>query len=176
MKIKKSIIFYTEKKNFEKIKSVFDLITSSVVFPDQYDSVYDIYNEDFDIYVDKFYRELETYGVFPVRPSNISIKLKNLETNKETTHSHGYSLGHNNDDKIEIVINRRTWEKFNKTMKHYLIFHELAHDVLNLDDLLPNISDEKKIMYPSMSKYNKLDMDDFISNFHSLIENYSSNN
>ena len=166
----------TVKKKKKKLMPIFYKITKSVTFPDQYSSTYDPNNKKFDVYVDKFYRELEVLGIFPVRPSNISITLEDLDISKETTHLHGYSLGYNDDDKIEIVINRRTWETSSKALKHYLIFHELAHDVLNLDDLPPNISNKGMIMYPAISKYQGLNMDDFIVNFHSLIENYSSNN
>tara|TARA_B110000008_G_scaffold25107_1_gene22648 strand:- start:488 stop:1846 length:1359 start_codon:yes stop_codon:yes gene_type:complete len=166
----------TQQENFEKLMPIFYKITLSITFPDQYSSTYNPKNENFDMYVDKFYRELEVLGIFPVRPSNISIKLKDLDSRENTTHLHGYSLGYNDDDKIEIVINRRTWETSNKAIKHYLIFHELAHDVLNLDDLSPNISNKGMIMYPGISKYEGLNMDDLIINFHSLIENYSSNN
>ena len=165
----------TQEENFEKVMPVFYKITSSITFPDQYSSTYEPDNNKFDVYVDKFYRELETLGIYPVRPSKISITLADLDSSKETAHLHGYSLGYKDDDKIEIVINRRTWETSNKALKHYIIFHELAHDVLNLDDLSPNISNKGMIMYPAMSKYQGLNMDDFIVKFHSLIENYSLN-
>jgi len=165
----------TKNENFDKLLAVFYKITLSITFPDQYSSTYNPNNENFDIYVDKFYRELELSGIYPVRPSDISIKLKDLGEDKNTTHLHGYSLGYKNDDKIEIVINRRTWETSNKALKHYLVFHELAHDVLNLDDLSPNRSNEGMIMYPAISKYEGLKMDDFIVNLHTLIENHSLN-
>jgi len=164
----------TNQENFDQFKHIFSKITNSVVFEDQYDypgsnRIYD--NKDFEDFVNKFYRELEALGINKVRPKNTIISLKSLDNFKDTSHLHGFSLGSNNDDIIEIYINERSWNSFTKTQKHYLIFHELCHDVLNLDDL--NIeSDEKKIMYPSIHSFRDLTMDDFIENFHNLLENY----
>jgi hypothetical protein len=64
------------------------------------------------------------------------------------------------------------FSRCDRTQKYYLIFHELSHDVLNLDDLESNAPNENSIMYPSINAYKTLSMDDFIENFHLLIENY----
>ena len=85
---------------------------------------------------------------------------------------HGFSTGYDDDDVINITINKRSWNTFNKAQKYYLIFHEFSHDILNLDDLEFNEPNEKNIMYPSISAYKDLTMDDFINNFNSLLENY----
>lgn len=58
-------------------------------------------------------------------------------------------------------------------MRYFLMYHELAHDVLNLDDLDNKAIDEGKLMYPEISTYEKKNMDDFIESFHALFEEHS---
>ena len=53
------------------------------------------------------------------------------------------------------------------------MYHELAHDVLNLDDLEPESRNEGKLMYPYISSYEKKTMDDFIESTHALFEEQS---
>ena len=166
-------ILFSEDIQFENYLLILDLITSSVVFPDQYDEIYSPDEDNFDQYLDKFYRELDAFGIYPIRPNDVKIELKNLEDSNMTSHLHGYSSGYNNDDKIEIYINEKSWKSMNKATKHWLIFHELCHDVLNLRDLSPEIKNKYNTMYPGVSKYNRLNMDDFITNFHELLQSYS---
>ena len=45
----------------------------------------------------------------------------------------GGSYGKDNDDVIHIRIDRNKWSKLSKTQKKWVMFHELGHDVLNLD-------------------------------------------
>ena len=47
----------------------------------------------------------------------------------------------------------------------FLMYHELAHDILNLDDLEMNPSHERKLMYPAINTYENVSMDDFIEAF-----------
>mgnify|MGYP006139886395 CR=1 FL=1 len=164
-----------ENENFNESYKMFFQITNSVVFEDQYNSIKNNFvgdYQDFEFYIDKFYRELENFGILKIRPEVIDIKLVPLDAFKDTNHLHGFSRGLNNDEKIDIVINKRSWNTFNKAQKHYLIFHELAHDVLNLKDLDYNNANENNIMYPSMDAYNDLSMDDFIDNLYVLLEEY----
>jgi hypothetical protein len=130
---------------------------------------------ELDIYVEKFYRDLEFYGIFQKKPKNIIVKFSNLEQIENTTHIHGMSFGHDDDNRIEIYVNPYSWKKFNKPMKYFLMYHELSHDVLNLDDLDPVPSNEGKLMYPKISSYEKKTMDDFIDSFHSVFEELSKN-
>ncbi len=53
------------------------------------------------------------------------------------------------------------------------MYHELAHDILNLDDLDNKPINEGKLMYPEISTYEKKNMDDFIESFHSLFEEHA---
>ena len=127
-------------------------------------------DENFDIYIDKFYRDLEFYGIFPKKPRIKTIKFSRLDQLDRTTDIHGLSLGYNDDNRIEIYINPSSWEQFTKPMRYYLIYHELAHDVLNLEDLEATYQNQGKLMYPEMSSFEKKTMDDFIESFHSLFE------
>lgn len=128
---------------------------------------------NFDIYVEKFYRDLEFYGIFPKKPKTNIIKFSRLDQLDNTTHIHGLSLGHNDDSRIEIYINPSSWQQFSKPMRYFLMYHELAHDVLNLDDLDNKPINEGKLMYPEISTYEKKNMDDFIESFHALFEEHA---
>lgn len=132
--------------------------------------------EDFQLYVDKFYRDLSVYGIYPKKPKNIIIKFSKLDKIENTTHIHGLSFGYENDDEIEIYINPSSWENFDKAKRHYLIYHELCHDILNLDDLEALPKNEGKLMYPSISTYEDINMDDFIESYQTLFEEYSERN
>ena len=80
------------------------------------------------------------------------------------------AYGFDNDDKIEIYINPDSWAQFNKPKRYYLMYHELAHDVLNVDDLEELPENEGKLMYPAIASYEKITMDDFIEASHQLFE------
>lgn len=166
------------KKDYKKNYFTFFTITNSILFEDQYNSMSNNYVGDyqnFDLYVNQFYNELEASGIYKVRPKEINIKLEALDESKKTYHMHGYSTGSNNDNIIDITINKRSWNTFSKAQKYYLIFHELSHDVLNLDDLESDNPNENSIMYPSIDAYKHLTMDDFIDNFNILLEEYKIN-
>jgi hypothetical protein len=130
-------------------------------------------DEDFEMYVQKFYRDLEIYGIYPKKPKVQIIKFSKLDQLDNTTHIHGLSFGSDDDDRIEIYINPSTWEQFNKPMRYFLMYHELAHDVLNLDDLEAKSWNEGKLMYPAISSYEKKNMDDFIESSHAVFEKES---
>ena len=132
-------------------------------------------DEDFDFYIEKFYRDIEYYGLFPKKPLNTIIKFSNLDKIDNATHYHGLSFGSNNDDIVEIYINENTWKKFNKPMRYFLIYHELAHDILNLEDLDPLPKNKGDLMYPNISSYENITMDDFIESFHRTFEKVSNN-
>jgi hypothetical protein len=130
-------------------------------------------DEDFDVYVEKFYRDLAFHGIHPKRPMVTIIKFSKLDQMDNATHIHALSLGSDSDDRIEIYINPSTWKQFNKPMRYYLMYHELSHDVLNLDDLESETSNEGKLMYPELSRYSNKTMDDFIESFHALFKEHS---
>jgi hypothetical protein len=125
---------------------------------------------DFDFYVDKFYRDIGNYGIFPKKPQIKIIKFAKLDQLENATHIHGISYGMKDDDKIEIYINPTTWAKFNKPMRYFLMYHELSHDVLNVDDLENLPINEGKLMYPAIHNYESKNMDDFIESSHKLFQ------
>lgn len=127
-------------------------------------------DEDFNIYLEKFYRDLEQYGIYPQKPKNTIIKFSKLDQLKDATHLHGICFGSNNDEIIEIYINSSSWDKFNKPMRYFIMYHELAHDILNLKDLTVDTQNEGKLMYPFISSYTDKNMDDFIESSHELFE------
>jgi len=149
---------------FKKLKKSNEVDYNSVV-ENSYNS-----EEDFEMYVDKFYRDINYYGIYPKKPKKTIIKLSRLDQIGNTTHIHGLSFGFDNDDIIEIYINKSSWENFDKPMKYFLMYHELAHDILNVDDLEAKLTNEGKLMYPEISNYENKDMDDFIESYHSLFE------
>ena len=122
------------------------------------------------MYVDKFYRDVGVYGIFPKKPKTTIIRFAKLDQLHNTTHIHGLSYGINDDDRIEIYINPSTWKSFNKPMRYFLMYHELAHDILNVDDLNEKNINEGKLMYPAIAVYENKDMDDFIESSHALFE------
>jgi len=127
-------------------------------------------DENFEMYVEKFYRDLEYHGIFPKKPKKKIIRLSRLDQLDNATHIHGVSFGGNDDDVIEIYINTSTWNNFNKPMRYFLMYHELAHDILNVEDLEATIDNEGKLMYPEISSYEKKNMDDFIESSHALFD------
>ncbi len=132
-------------------------------------------DENFDIYVEKFYRDLEFYGIFPKKPKTIVIKFSKLDQIDNATHIHAISLGLNDDSRIEIYINPSSWKHFTKPMRYFLMYHELSHDILNLDDLKKNTSNEGELMYPEISRYENKNMDDFIESFQAVFEQQVKN-
>jgi hypothetical protein len=157
-----SLFGYAVIQNQSEVNQYNEIVANS------YDS-----GEDFDMYVQKFYRDLEFYGIFPKKPNVQIIKFSKLDQLDNTTHFHGLSFGHGDDDRIEIYINPSTWKQFNKPMRYFLMYHELAHDVLNLDDLESSTWNEGKLMYPEISSYEIKNMDDFIESAHALFEDES---
>lgn len=125
---------------------------------------------DFQMYVDKFYRDVEFYGIYPKKPKVSIIKYSKLDQLDNATHLHAVSYGKFDDDRIEIYINPSTWDRFNKPLRYYLMYHELAHDVLNLDDLDDVAMNKGRLMYPAIESYSSITMDDFIDSSHALFE------
>lgn len=158
-----SIIGYFSFRNQADVNLYNEIVSSS------YQS-----NQNFDMYVEKFYRDLEYFGIYPQKPKKTIIKYARLDQLDKTTHIHALSFGIYDDEKIEIYINPSTWENFNKPMRYFLMYHELAHDVLDLDDLDQIPANEGKLMYPAISTYENKNMDDFIESSHALFEKIST--
>ncbi|TVZ23766.1 uncharacterized protein DUF4339 [Dokdonia sp. Hel_I_63] len=180
-----SAIKVSEKKNNKNLKWIIIGLVTLIIVPyiyqlftnqtesDLYESISTSSYEsdvDFQMYVDKFYRDIRFYGVYPKKPKTTIIRFSKLDQLNNTTHIHGLSYGSNDDDRIEIYINPSSWTSFNKPMRYFLMYHELAHDILNVDDLEEKTIYKGKLMYPAISDYEKKNMDDFIESSHELFE------
>jgi hypothetical protein len=153
------------RKSEEKPKDIYgDIVNGS------YDS-----DEDFSMYVSKFYRDLEILGIYPAKPNKVIIKFSNLDKITDATHIHGISFGHDNDEVIEIYINPSSWNKFNRAQKYFLMYHELSHDILNLDDLEVDDANKGRLMFPNIESYEKITMDEFIESYQKTFEDYQNN-
>lgn len=154
-----SLIKSDSKKNIENVNN----IIRSASFETE---------EDLHIYVEKFYRDLEAVGIIKVKPAKCIIKFSNMQQHAETVNYHGISMGYGQSDKIEIYINYDSWKHFTKAQKYWLMYHELSHDVLDIDDLPANESNFGKLMYPMTSRFQSISMDQFIEAFHDLEASY----
>ena len=131
---------------------------------------------DFEMYVEKFYRDAFFMGIYPPKPKTTIIKLAPLDEISGLTHYHGISFGSDDDTKIEVYINPTTWEKFNKPMRYALMYHELAHDVLNLGHLkLAESNTVKQLLAPSVAD-GSFTMDEFIESYKALFAEYKFEN
>lgn len=135
------------------------------------DGAYDC--EEFQMYLDKYCRDIEYYGISKRKPHTIIMKLAPMQYFDDTKDYHGVSYGYKNDDIIEIYINEDSWKRLSRPQKYLLMYHELSHDILNVDDLPAKEENYGKLMCPSMLTMDKISMDDFIEMAHELFEEES---
>jgi hypothetical protein len=126
--------------------------------------------EEFQMYLDKFYRDIEFIGINKRKPRIIIMKLAPMQYFENTKDYHGVSYGYKDDNIIEIYINEDSWKKFSRPQKYLIMYHELAHDILNIDDLPDKEENYGKLMCPVFSNLDKITMDDFIEMSHELFE------
>lgn len=70
---------------------------------------------------------------------------------------------------ILIVIEYKKRINFELGLKKYM-YHELAHDVLNISDLSDLPSNNGRLMYPYINTYEITHMDQFIEASHELFD------
>lgn len=125
---------------------------------------------DFDInyYLESYYSDLDAFNINYKKPKTTIIKYSILNKDNAEKHYFALSFGINNDEIIEIYINYNDWKRFDPISKMYLMYHELSHDVLNMNDL--SLSDENigKLMYPifenkikDLKEFNQIKIDFF---------------
>ena len=137
------------------------------------DIIRSAYNDpevDFNVYLNKFYRDVKVHGSPYVTPNKTIIKFANLDKKKGTVDYYGISYGYNDDSKIEIYINPTFWANATKAQKYWLMYHELCHDVLNIDHTPEDEEYIGELMYPYMDQFGINHMDDFIEAYHSTFE------
>ncbi|MDG1823113.1 MAG: hypothetical protein P8H25_07070 [Flavobacteriaceae bacterium] len=120
------------------------------------------------IFVEKFYRDLNNNSISTTIPEEFSVKFSNLDKDELTCDSHGVSYGMFDDSKVDILINKKSWDSFSTVQKYYILYHEMFHDVFNLEHS-KNIEDFGEIMYPGFSKYDTLYMEDFLNSLNKLL-------
>ena len=130
--------------------------------------------DEFQMYLDKYYRHIEFFGINKRKPRTIIMKLAPMQYFEDTKDIHGLSYGYKNDDIIEIYINEDSWIRMSRPQKYLLMYHELSHDILNVDDLPAKEENYGKLMCPSMLMVDKISMDDFIEMAHGLFEEESN--
>lgn len=92
------------------------------------------------------YREVVSVEMRAIRNfDKVRPKLTRRSMNKKNIfdHTNGISFGFNSDEKIIIYINKDYWDKASYNQKKILIYHELGHDLLNLN----HVSDKCHFMY-----------------------------
>lgn len=129
--------------------------------------------EELQLYLKKFYRDIEYFGINKRMPRSVTIKLAPMQFFDDTKDYHGVSYGYGNDDIIEIYINENSWKKLSRPQKYFLMYHELSHDVLNVDDLPDVPQNYGRLMCPVLSSINKISMDEFIEMTHLFFEEQS---
>lgn len=140
---------------------------------EQDDIIRSAYNDpevDFNVYLNKFYRDVNVYGIRYVTPNKTIIKFANLDKKKGTVDYNGISYGYKDDSKIEIYINPTFWATATKAQKYWLMYHELCHDVLNIDHTPEAEEYIGELMYPYMDQFEINHMDDFIDAYHKTFE------
>lgn len=140
---------------------------------EQDDIIRSAYNDpevDFNVYLNKFYRDVNVYGIRYVTPNKTIIKFANLDKKKGTVDYNGISYGYKDDSIIEIYINPTFWANATKAQKYWLMYHELCHDVLNIDHTPEAEEYIGELMYPYMDQFEINHMDDFIDAYHKTFE------
>lgn len=138
--------------------------TKSKIRENAYDSA------EFQMYLDKYYRDLDCFGISYRKPRTVIIKKAPMQYFDDTKDYHGVSYGYDDDDIIEIYINEDSWKKLSRPQKYLLMYHELSHDILNLDDLSDDTDNYGKLMCPFIITMDKISMDEFIEMSHALFE------
>jgi hypothetical protein len=79
------------------------------------------------------------------------------------------AVGMNNDNEINIVVNPVSWKNYSEAKRFYIIYHELGHDVFNL-----NHGNGGKMMYNYAEK--EVTWRDFIYDRVRMFDSYIANN
>ena len=78
-------------------------------------------------FIDDYERNVNQIS-FSINRDNIDAKFISLEENQLAV-----ALGYDDDDNIVIRVDPVKWSKASKEKRWYILYHELGHDILNLD-------------------------------------------
>lgn len=178
IKNKKINLSFSNKKIWLSIASIVILtlvIYTTATWISNIRTKYEIMSEaydcdEFQMYLEKYYRDIEFFGINKKKPRTIIMKLAPMHYFEKTKDFHGISYGYDDDDIIEIYINEDSWKQFSRPQKYILMYHELSHDILNVSDLPDKPENHGKLMCPVLDRFEKVKMDDFIEMSHELFE------
>ncbi len=105
-------------------------------------------DENFHPYVNEFYAILDEHQVTYSKPSKVIIEFAELSVIGEEFL--GIAVGFEKEDRIEIYIDYDSWIEMSQATRKLLMFHELAHDVLNAEHSPYLPAYEDALMYPEM--------------------------
>ena len=78
-------------------------------------------------FIDDYERNVNQKS-FSINRDNIDAKFISLEENQLAV-----ALGYDDDDNIVIRVDPVKWSKASQEKRWYILYHELGHDILNLD-------------------------------------------
>ena len=78
-------------------------------------------------FIDDYERNVNQKS-FSINRDNIDAKFTSLDENQLAV-----ALGYDDDDNIVIRVDPVKWSKASKEKRWYILYHELGHDILNLD-------------------------------------------
>ena len=128
------------------------------------------YSEEFDIYLNKYCRDIDAFGITIVKPISTSIRFAPMQFFEDSKDYYGLCYGYENDEVIEIYINEDAWKSLTRAQKYLVMYHELSHDLLNVKDLPNTYNNQDKLMCPVFNRFESLTMDDFIERTHAFFE------
>jgi hypothetical protein len=102
------------------VKNDIEYKVSSISLPDV--NYYDLQKM-----VDIFLTDCKNHGII-IQPNKISVRFEKLSQNLL-----GVSYGMNKNAIIDLVVDPEQWQNASPAKRWYLIYHELGHDVLNLE-------------------------------------------
>ena len=121
----------------------------------------DVNEYNIEDFVDVFLKDCKSNGI-RVSKQNIKCKFKFLPS---PIIALSYSMNHNS--KITIEVDAERWEEASIETKWYIIYHELGHDVLNLEH-----GHGGKMMFPIAEDY--YDWDEFFEDKLSMFNYYKT--
>ena len=96
--------------------------------------------------------DLISYGVQYGFGDSLTVEMAEIDLNFEGIVEMGIPVGMNDNSKVEVYIDIKSWNKIDYNHKKWVLYHELTHDIYNtghnevklMSDSIPeNISDEE---------------------------------
>ena len=133
------------------------------------DSMIDFFMKDLKLYIEEFKeKNIGKYDINKIISLSNSLDKMQVKSTFESMENSklAVSYGMNDDKNILIKVNPVTWSTASNQKKWYIIYHELGHDILNL-----NHGEGDKMMFNFIDK--KYTWGDFFEDRHKMFEIYS---